>query len=195
VSVAEPETLAKDELQASAGERSTAVSLLHPWKGGTNWPPCRHAVGMPSAFEANVAPAFTINAETEAPLDQAHLLIRLPPRAQRMRRVGFGSEAGDLVGDVVLDPVAGDRAHAAVPLLGRARGDWPLAEGLACPRRRVCDVALGELVANDAGVALELRDAAVEAGALLARLGQPTGRHGEPVALRLEDAEVAVGAL
>ena len=68
----------------------------------------------------------------------------------------------------MLDAVAGDLAYAAVVLLGLTRVRGALAEHRARPRRRPVDVALGELVAHVATLGAELREAAIEAVALIA---------------------------
>ena len=91
--------------------------------------------------------------------------------------------------------MARDRAHAAVRLLCGARVWGALTEGGGRPGRRLRDVAFGELIYKRTGVALQLRLAALEAGALRASLAQPAGHAGELIAVRAQRAELAVSAV
>jgi hypothetical protein len=74
----------------------------------------------------------------------------------------------------VFKAVTGDLMHAAVPPLGLSGICGPLAQGLVCPRRRLGDVALGELVTQRPRVALELGDPPLKTGALLAGVDDAT---------------------
>jgi hypothetical protein len=66
-----------------------------------------------------------------------------------------------------------------------------LAERLVRPRRRRDDVALAELVAQLARLALQLAFAAVERVALVACRGQAAGRRGQAIVLAVQRGQSA----
>jgi hypothetical protein len=80
---------------------------------------------------------------------------------------GLGPEGVKVVGEVVLDAVAGDRAGGVLPGLRFPGGRRVLAERLAQPPWTCGDFAIGELVAQLSVFSLELLDGAVKALAFL----------------------------
>ena len=139
--------------------------------------------------------AVALDGAPEPVLSLAHGGARFAPGAALTGVIGLGPERFDVVEEVVFDAVARDRAGAAIPLLGPVRIRWDVRQSGSRPRRGVGDLKVGELVAHRAGVALELRLAALERVALGARFAQRAGRAGEALAVGAQRGQLTVGAL
>src|SRR3954452_453344 len=99
-----------------------------------------------SEFEARAAglAAIAVDAAAEPLLDLRGHDRGLSPGGTRPLIGRLRAAPRHLAGDVVLDAVARDGSHAAVPMLAGTRVVRALAEGVARPRGRCDDVALGE---------------------------------------------------
>ena len=137
---------------------------------------------------------ITSDVVPKASLGLVYDAIRLAPLSARRTALRLRAQPGRVGVDVVLDAVARDLAHGAVPVLRAAVLVGAIAEQRACPGRWLGDVALGELVADLAYVVVDFGDPCLQAGALLLDRRRRSDRALQPVGLAVQRGDLLVGA-